>query len=220
MRDLITKIAIIVLLAGIPHFLWACFCVPPGIEQAHKYRDVVFIGVLTSREEVELYMPDHFPAPFPIFNFDVLRISKGLKEYQKKISVLDHYFLSSCGGAFNDVAVGDTVLVTADISELGWRPLRFVTSNACNTELLVNNLAQHDSLAVINSLDWFEPTDDRLFLTVPVEQPALKKVPPTRWGDTWQLQGWLLLALITSVLANLILAYRAVTKTKEGDEMF
>jgi hypothetical protein len=177
-------------------------CFPFGLELAYARSEVVFMGVLVSVQEIEIFMPDRFPGFVSVFNFEVLEIGKGISERQTWISVLDNAPNTTCGTLFSDITLEDTVLVFAQLERLGESISRFVTSNSCLTYLVANDLARHDSAAVVRAL-------------------PLKKIPPSSgWGREYRPLNqaaapvennthWLWSGLLISIVVNLWLACMA-----------
>ncbi|PHN07959.1 hypothetical protein CRP01_04180 [Flavilitoribacter nigricans DSM 23189 = NBRC 102662] len=183
----------------------ACFCLSPGVEKEYQRSDAVFIGGLIEKSETEFFFSGRYPIPLQLFHFEVLEISKGLEPTDQRITMIDHHHDSTCGGLFREQEVGDTILVFAQKTELKYH-LQVLSSSPCNGNLVVNDLARHDSLAVIRQLPWNTVAfNESIFY---YEEDKRRKARKAEQDIPERSFPFLPLALIASVLLNLFLIGR------------
>lgn len=184
-----------------PFFSWGCFCVSLGIQKDYERSDVVFIGRLMEKQEIEFFFTGRYPDPLQVFQFEVLEISKGLHPADSRISLIDRYHSSSCNGLFYHQEVGDTILVFANKTSLS-SPISIVSSTSCYGNIQINDLEHHDSLGVIRQLPWDSVQfNDAIFYYEQEKKTLTEKEAP----NNHQSNAKLYYLLAASAFFNLII---------------
>lgn len=84
-------------------------------------------------------------------NFDILKINKGVNLAQLKITLFDLQSNSSCEGIYRNKAVGDTVLVFADLLNE-----KMLGAHWCGRHTVFGSLSEEEQM-FIDTTDWVDP---------------------------------------------------------------
>lgn len=164
----------------------------------------MFIGKLHEIDTARINMSRGYLWPVNIYQFEVIKIGKGLDENCGRISVLDFYESGSCDDLFFRKQVGDTILVFGEIGEIG-QSINFVLSNDCYHNLVLKNYNIHDSIQVVNSLNWTKPIDTGFLYTHEKEKPS-EATNKINQPDNKPTSGdWKIILMIISLSVNVLL---------------